>query len=226
MSRLPTVGGDDNTWGNILNDFLEVEHNADGTLKNVARPSDISSKADDSSVVHLAGSETITGAKNFTGGITKSGTSLITRIQDAADYNGTPADQQVLAYDNASSMFKPTVNGYQTALFSRAGTLLVVTGSGVYPVTANGTIRSIRAAVGTASTGASIICDVNKNGTTIFTTQANRPTIAANSTSTSGAATPDITSVSAGDILSVDIDQVGSTTPGSDLTIVISIKET
>jgi hypothetical protein len=33
MSRLPTVGGDDNTWGNILNDFLGVEHNADGSQK-------------------------------------------------------------------------------------------------------------------------------------------------------------------------------------------------
>jgi len=33
MSRLPTPGGDDGTWGNILNDFLAIEHNADGTQK-------------------------------------------------------------------------------------------------------------------------------------------------------------------------------------------------
>lgn len=36
MSRLPIPGGDDDTWGNILNDFLGVSHNADGTLKNNA----------------------------------------------------------------------------------------------------------------------------------------------------------------------------------------------
>ena len=36
MSRLPTVGGDDNTWGNILNDFLDQAHNADGTLQGSA----------------------------------------------------------------------------------------------------------------------------------------------------------------------------------------------
>jgi hypothetical protein len=30
--RLPTPGGDDGTWGNILNGFLEVSHNSDGTL--------------------------------------------------------------------------------------------------------------------------------------------------------------------------------------------------
>jgi hypothetical protein len=33
MTRLPTPGGDNDTWGNILNDFLGVEHNPDGTLK-------------------------------------------------------------------------------------------------------------------------------------------------------------------------------------------------
>ena len=35
MSRLPTPGGDDNTWGSILNDFLSVEHNSDGTQKTL-----------------------------------------------------------------------------------------------------------------------------------------------------------------------------------------------
>lgn len=33
MARLPKPGGDDNQWGGILNDFLSVEHAADGTLK-------------------------------------------------------------------------------------------------------------------------------------------------------------------------------------------------
>src|SRR5690242_6647096 len=37
MTRLPTPGGDDGTWGNVLNDFLGVEHNNDGTLRNVVR---------------------------------------------------------------------------------------------------------------------------------------------------------------------------------------------
>lgn len=32
MRRLPIPGGDDGSWGQILNDFLSVEHNADGTL--------------------------------------------------------------------------------------------------------------------------------------------------------------------------------------------------
>ena len=38
MARLPIPGSDEGGWGDILNAFLLVEHNADGTLKNVARP--------------------------------------------------------------------------------------------------------------------------------------------------------------------------------------------
>lgn len=30
MSRLPTVGADDGNWGNVLNDYLGVEHDSDG----------------------------------------------------------------------------------------------------------------------------------------------------------------------------------------------------
>ena len=36
MVRLPHPGGDDGDWGNILNDFLKVEHNSNGTLKKDA----------------------------------------------------------------------------------------------------------------------------------------------------------------------------------------------
>lgn len=35
MARLPTPGGDDGVWGKILNDYLKVAHNSDGTLKNI-----------------------------------------------------------------------------------------------------------------------------------------------------------------------------------------------
>jgi hypothetical protein len=31
--RLPIPGSDDGTWGNVLNGYLGVEHNGDGTLK-------------------------------------------------------------------------------------------------------------------------------------------------------------------------------------------------
>lgn len=34
MTRLPTPGGDEGNWGDILNDFLSQTHNSDGTLKD------------------------------------------------------------------------------------------------------------------------------------------------------------------------------------------------
>lgn len=36
MVRLPTPGGDKGDWGEILNSFLEVSLNPDGTLKGSA----------------------------------------------------------------------------------------------------------------------------------------------------------------------------------------------
>ena len=35
MARLPLPGGDEGNWGDILNEFLSVDHNADGTIKTV-----------------------------------------------------------------------------------------------------------------------------------------------------------------------------------------------
>ena len=43
--RLPQPGGDSGRWGEILNEYLQVEHDKDGKLKNVVRPADIVSKA-------------------------------------------------------------------------------------------------------------------------------------------------------------------------------------
>src|SRR3989338_6523001 len=36
MARLPTPGGDNNTWGDTLNEFLRVRLNEDGTIKTSA----------------------------------------------------------------------------------------------------------------------------------------------------------------------------------------------
>lgn len=42
MSRLPIPGSDEDSWGDVLNDFLEVSHNGDGTLKSTAVANDTS----------------------------------------------------------------------------------------------------------------------------------------------------------------------------------------
>ncbi len=86
-----------------------------------------------------------------------------------------------------------------------------------------GRIISIYAYVRTPPTGASIIFDVNKNDVTIYTTQANRPTIAVSNTR-APAAVPDITSLKQDDRLDLDCDQVGSDTRGADATVILNLR--
>ena len=52
MTRLPTVGQDSGTWGQVLNDFLGVEHNADGSLKATGS---LSGKLDKTAVSQVGG---------------------------------------------------------------------------------------------------------------------------------------------------------------------------
>ena len=102
----------------------------------------------------------------------------------------------------------------------------VTTGTGAFRIYNDSgrtwTIVAVRATVGTAPTGASLIVDVNKNGTTIFTTQANRPTIAV-STNTIKRTNMDVTTVADGDYLTVDVDQIGSTVAGSNLVVQVAV---
>jgi hypothetical protein len=86
------------------------------------------------------------------------------------------------------------------------------------------TITDIRVSVDTAPAGAALTIDVNKNGTTMYTTQANRPSIAAGATSAT-ATLPDVKTMALGDKISIDIDQVGSTTAGKNLNVTLICTE-
>ena len=80
------------------------------------------------------------------------------------------------------------------------------------------TIRAVRTTVNTAPSGQVIRTDINKNGTTIFTTQGNRPSIAI-AANTSKVTNMDVTTLADGEYLTYDIDQVGSGTVGADLLV-------
>jgi hypothetical protein len=73
------------------------------------------------------------------------------------------------------------------------------------------TVQYVYASLPEANTGSCIV-DVHKNGTTIFTTQANRPTVTAGFVSAEKV--PDVTALSAGDYFECIIDQVGAGTRG------------
>jgi hypothetical protein len=108
----------------------------------------------------------------------------------------------------------------RTYAFSKAGTVTV--GAGTFRVFNDSgndlTLKSARATLGTAFTTGTTTVDINLNGTTIFPGGTNRPSIAANQT-TSGRLTTGVAGVrwAAGAYMTVDVDAVGSAGAGADL---------
>lgn len=144
---------------------------------------------------------------------------------------GNPAAGQTALYAKAGDvLYYRTSGGTERRVepgvlftFARAGTLSV--GAGTFRVYNDCgdtlSIKSVRASAGTAPTGASIIVDVNVNGTTIFTTQANRPAIAAAANTSGKVTNHNVTTIGDGSYFTVDVDQVGSGAAGADLTVQI-----
>jgi hypothetical protein len=88
----------------------------------------------------------------------------------------------------------------------------------IYPPTGDWTIEVVRAAVNTAPLNQAAIFDIHMNGVTIFTTQANRPSIAAGAY-LDDSGVPDITAMDGDDYLQLGVDQIGTGTVGADGTI-------
>ncbi len=103
-----------------------------------------------------------------------------------------------------------TVGAGDARFYNREGVTLTIVGAWV--------------SAGVQPTGAAILVDVNLNGTTIYTTQGNRPTVTAATNGGALSATPDVTSFAQGDYLTVDIDQIGSTIAGGRMTVGIIVQ--
>ena len=86
-----------------------------------------------------------------------------------------------------------------------------------------GTIQDAACSVGTAPTTSAVTVDINLNGTTIFTTQGNRPSIiAGNFLDVSGV--PDVTAFTSQDYLQIEIDAEDSGDTAVDLTCQVRIR--
>jgi hypothetical protein len=121
VAQLPTPGADDGTWGDILNDFLQVSLNTDGSL---LRDSDITAAGNTASAALSAAQAAQTTASNAYvkpgGGVPATDlassvqTSLTTAdARDAQKLQGTsialsvPSDGEVLQYSQASTAWVP-----------------------------------------------------------------------------------------------------------------------
>lgn len=117
-------------------------------------------------------------------------------------------------------------DGHRVIPFGREGDLVPATGKGKFKFTFPVYIEGVSAAVNTAPTGSSIVLDVNKiltgstTPTSIFTNQSNRPTIP-DGLYEAAEVVPDVHSFAPGDMMTVDIDSVGSVISGADLVVSI-----
>jgi hypothetical protein len=128
MSRLPIPGSDDGSWGTLLNDFLGVEHNNDGTLK--------------------AAVKTINGLSPSSGAISVGLASL-------SDVNASgPADSQVLSYNGTTNKWTaatvtsggtvPDATGGAKGIMQLAGDLAGVSSAAAAPIISNGAITDAK----------------------------------------------------------------------------------
>lgn len=120
------------------------------------------------------------------------------------------------------------LNKGDVVVFFFDGNLVLGQGVAGYPFPYAATLLGVTARINTPSVGASVICDVDKitgggagAGTTIFTSTGNRPTITAAAYRTTSAPTPNVTAMAEGDVIKPRISQIGSSTAGADLTLVI-----
>ena len=114
--------------------------------------------------------------------------------------------------------------GRPTFVFTITGTLSTGTSkTPILPVHRALTIVRAYAVVKTAPTGANLIIDINKNASTIWSTQANRLTIVAGATS-GNQTSFNTTALAVDDSLTIDVDTVGSTIAGADLTVTLRCK--
>ena len=158
MARLPQVGGDDGTWGQLLNDFLSVEHNADGSLKLRTDPA-LTGKASDAAVVHNSGDETVAGVKTFSSSplvpTPTNGTDATNKTYvDNAAASGTPdatsstKGKIQLAGDLVGTAASPTVIDASTYRFHKTATAEILASDPVYgtPGTRAAFINALNAA--------------------------------------------------------------------------------
>jgi len=137
------------------------------------------------------------------------------------------SDDDVLTWDASRELWIPRQPPRPAdAEFHIDGALAVETQvAGVWIAPADGFIATVYIHCASTGTSGATIVDVNKNGTTIFTDQGARPTLAAGAYPPVATAMPSVTTITAGDIISVDIDQVGAKASGLSVLVILDLRE-
>jgi hypothetical protein len=177
---------------------------------------------------------------NLTGIMGQGNTFIITQYWDGFSYNdlipyldysvkiraisvtGVPSEYTPYAWNIAGpggGDGGPGGGGDKELVYAMPGDLIVESGLARWYAPYNATITAVRASVGSAPTGASIIVDVLKNGVSVMN---DRPTIAPDTyTDLGGPVDPNIL---VGDYITIDVVQVGTTYVGGDLTVQVLLE--
>lgn len=139
MARLPSPGSDSGTWGTILNEFLEVAHESDGTLKDgpaIAGAEQTTNKGAANGYAGLDGASKVPVAQlpvgtvantiaagddsRITGALQKSGGTMTGTLTLAAD-PATNLEAATKQYVDAQATTNPWQFNVQSAPFNAAG---------------------------------------------------------------------------------------------------------
>ncbi|PID98919.1 hypothetical protein CSA80_04455 [Candidatus Saccharibacteria bacterium] len=144
-SRLPTPGGDDGTWGAILNDFLSQIHNTDGTLKNnsvgaaALAPSAVTAAGIQDATISEAKLDSALQAKvnglggggtlTLAGDVTGASTATVVERVNGVTVSGTPTNGQVLtATGGTAASWQAPAGGAVTSVAGKTGAVTLVEG--------------------------------------------------------------------------------------------------
>lgn len=145
MARLPEPGNDSGVWGNILNQFLQVSHNADGSLTTSAvtsaggytKPgggipkSDLDGSVQSSLSAADSAVQTVNGKTGPTVSLSASDVGAPTTLAGDGDVTiSSPSNGQVLTYNNASSKWvnQTSPTAPVTSVAGKTGAVTLVEG--------------------------------------------------------------------------------------------------
>lgn len=199
-------------------------------------------------LAQLAGGVTVTfwdaqtGGTQYTDLLDLDGNPIVAVVSSSGDSDTTVGQiPQFLGPDEVRSMWAQAGTGPRALMVTTStnagstdpGTLLpplsvigpISVGAGEHRLYNDSTgvwrIAAVRASVGTPPAGSPLVIDVNRNGTTIFPTQTNRPAVAPGDNTSGRNTLAEVTELLPGDYLTVDVDQVGA--DAADLVVQILI---
>lgn len=137
------------------------------------------------------------------------------RVDHLYDIDTTGEAEGLVLMVGSDGLTKEYAPITHVATYGISGLLTVEAGSRRWYPPAACTLVSVMAAVGTAPDGDDIELDVNINGASALS----GPLVIANGDNESTVDTPSTTAMAVTDYLTVDVDQIGPTEPGRDLTL-------